>query len=286
MRSVSNSYVIERMTTELRTLQPLLSDLVKIKNFLAGDYDEKQYAKIVAYLSTISEKSNEVIARWSKYAADYKTYSLEEDERRIKLEGQVEALSNTLIVKDKRIEELLKEAEVNKAVAEARQAQILKLKDVRDYAKQTSSQNQTLQNNIKKIGETLMEIKNTEGDTETLGKLDKIIEMLEKMQSMEGTATEIRALSDEVHKTLEMIDSNKELIINRRVGTGKGTGSIRYNHDLDSEKLIAEYKAAGNRITKEMRNRYKAMGMTYQGVRARLIREGVWNPAPRVKQED
>lgn len=290
MSSVSNSVVIERMTTELKSMQSRLSSLVQVTYMLQNNCTEAQYADCMNYLNAIATEGNEIIARWTKYATNYKNYTLEDDEKRAKLEGQLTEQNNTIQSQSKRIEELIAETERLKQQVEQQNNYKTILENqhiINNNIKKINSKSQSSQSVSNSSSSNTSNVVNTVNLDSVTEALDSINKQIASLQNN----SDIKKLSDEVHKTLIQLDVNKAFIANHskavtEARTKAGKTHMRYNRDVDSDKLIEEYKAAGNQITKEMKRRYEAKGITYHGLRSRLIREGVWNPSPRVKQED
>ena len=268
MRSVSNSVVLERVTKELNSLSTLTSNLSNVASLLSSGCDDKTYSDCINYLMTVASKSSEIIAKWTQYSNNYKNYSLEEDERRVAAEAKAEQQEAQLKAQAEKIEQLTKQI----AEFEHLQSQSEDLKKLRKHAV-------TINSNFEKLFTKIQDLmlKNQEALTKEIQSL--------KIQS---NTEEIESLQTEIQKALQIAETGQKFKQNqgRLKNKGKGENSIRFNHNIDSEKLIEEYKQAGNRITSEMTRRYSAKGITYQGLRKRLITEGVWNPTPRARKDD
>ena len=68
---------------------------------------------------------------------------------------------------------------------------------------------------------------------------------------------------------LERFNSNQQ-----RQGV-TGQESSRYMHNVEDDKLLDAYKASNYKITKEMQDTF---GMSYSGIKKRLISLGVYKP--------
>jgi hypothetical protein len=91
-----------------------------------------------------------------------------------------------------------------------------------------------------------------------------------------------RELMGTLNKALETIDENAKLIASSKGNREKqrnatGSNSNRYIQELDTEELIRVYKDNNFSIPKEVYDVYhRKYGITYNGLRERLIKAGVW----------
>lgn len=265
MRNVANSVVVERMTKELGALAPLISGLSQVSMVLRNECDDKTFNECLSYLATVANKGNEVIARWTQYANNYKAYTLEEDERRARAEAKAEEQAN-----------IIKEQMEKISVLSTQVAALEIYKDQQEALTKVRKANKIINTNVVNLAELIEE------------KQKEIISILETVRQSTNSTEEIKALQKDIREALKETETGKKFKQNqgRLKNQGKGENSIRFNHNIDSEKLIEEYKQAGNRITSEMTRRYSAKGITYQGLRKRLITEGVWNPTPRARKDN
>lgn len=85
-----------------------------------------------------------------------------------------------------------------------------------------------------------------------------------------------------LNKTLETIDENAKLIASSKGNREKqrsatGSNSNRFIQELDTEELIKIYRENNNSIPKDIKDMYnRKYGITYNGLRERLIKAGVW----------
>jgi hypothetical protein len=81
---------------------------------------------------------------------------------------------------------------------------------------------------------------------------------------------------------LKEIEANAKLIASSKGNREKqrnavGANSNRYIQELDTEELIQVYKDNNFSIPKEVYGKYhRKYGITYNGLRERLIKAGVW----------
>lgn len=89
-------------------------------------------------------------------------------------------------------------------------------------------------------------------------------------------------LKDGINRQIQLVEDHKKLIAASAGNREKqkhatGSNSNRFIQELDTEELIKVYRDNGYCIPKEVKNLYKRKyGITYNGLRERLIKAGVW----------
>lgn len=113
----------------------------------------------------------------------------------------------------------------------------------------------------------------TEKDNE-IEELKRIISSREENEETE--------LVIEIRNMLGLIEKNATLIASsdgnrRKQKTAVGEKSNRFIQEIDTEELVRLYKESGYKLTNEIKEHYRLKtGITYNGLRARLINAGVW----------
>lgn len=85
-------------------------------------------------------------------------------------------------------------------------------------------------------------------------------------------------LADKIGNMLSLIEDNAaKLSFSVRVKKSKGDKSPSYIKELDTNELISRYIKADYKLTSEIAGDYQEkFGITYNGLRNRLIQAGVW----------
>lgn len=96
-----------------------------------------------------------------------------------------------------------------------------------------------------------------------------------KKRNTDDTLKNFNILSSQL---LDLVDRNvKNIAFGERIKNSKTFGSVTYIKDLDTDLLVKDYIAAGYKLTKELFKKYNdKYGITYHGLRLRLINAGVW----------
>ena len=111
---------------------------------------------------------------------------------------------------------------------------------------------------------------------------NKLYQALKVIVTKYSSLGDIKELVDTLERVLEIIDKNAKLIAASEGNREKqkhavGTKSNRYIQELDTEELIKVYRENGNSIPKYVKEEYaRKYGITYNGLRERLIKAGVW----------
>ena len=125
-------------------------------------------------------------------------------------------------------------------------------------------------------------VEKTENDTKEIARLKGIIESLEDEVSRLKDDNRVDKVVKDLNKVLNTIEDNAKLIAGSKGNRAKqknatGCNSNRYIQELDTEKLIKEYQDNNFSITKEIKAYYhRQYGITYNGLRERLIKAGAW----------
>jgi len=127
-------------------------------------------------------------------------------------------------------------------------------------------------------------VEKTENDTKEIARLKGIIESLEDEVSRlkDENNNRVDKVVKDLNKVLNTIEENAKLIAGSKGNRAKqanavGVNSNRYIQGLDTEKLISIYKDNNYTLTKEVKELYhRKYGITYNGLRERLIKAGVW----------
>lgn len=85
-------------------------------------------------------------------------------------------------------------------------------------------------------------------------------------------------LAESINKVLNLIDDNASALeFSVRAKKSKGVNSPSYIKELDTQELVSKYIKAGYKLTTEIASEYQdKFGITYNGLRNRLIQAGVW----------
>lgn len=85
-------------------------------------------------------------------------------------------------------------------------------------------------------------------------------------------------LADKIGEVVSLVEDNASaLSFSVRTKNSKGVKSPTYIQELDTHELVSRYIKADYKLTSEIVNEYKQkFGITYHGLRNRLIQAGVW----------
>lgn len=85
-------------------------------------------------------------------------------------------------------------------------------------------------------------------------------------------------LADKIGEVVSLVEDNASaLSFSVRTKNSKGSKSPSYIQELDTNELVSKYIKADYKLTSEIVNEYKQkFGITYHGLRNRLIQAGVW----------
>ena len=98
--------------------------------------------------------------------------------------------------------------------------------------------------------------------------------LLDKFNNLETEMAELRKANETVLKILYDNMSSIGLAIKMKQ---KGTENSRYIKGLRTADIIQDYIKNGYHITAEMKEKYKKeYGVTYNGIRNRLIQADIW----------
>jgi SMC interacting uncharacterized protein involved in chromosome segregation len=98
----------------------------------------------------------------------------------------------------------------------------------------------------------------------------------------EQLESKVDTIVNQLDNVLKEIEANAKLIASSKGNREKqrnatGVNSNRYIQELDTEELIRVYRENNNSIPKEVKDVYhRKYGITYGGLRERLIKAGVW----------
>lgn len=99
---------------------------------------------------------------------------------------------------------------------------------------------------------------------------NRIAELEQEVKSLKAEIKELRSKNEEV---LELFKDNVKSVALSKNMKQKGPGNPRYKTDVKTGEVEIDYILSGFQITTAMIKKYK---MSYQGLRLRLIKAGVW----------
>ena len=102
-----------------------------------------------------------------------------------------------------------------------------------------------------------------------------LLEIIERYSRQVGYTKD---LAESINKVLNLIDDNASALeFSVRAKKSKGVNSPSYIKELDTQELVSKYIKAGYKLTTEIASEYQEkFGITYNGLRNRLIQAGVW----------
>lgn len=102
-----------------------------------------------------------------------------------------------------------------------------------------------------------------------------LVEIIERYSRQVGYTKD---LAESINKVLNLIDDNASALeFSVRAKKSKGVNSPSYIKELDTQELVSKYIKAGYKLTTEIASEYQEkFGITYNGLRNRLIQAGVW----------
>lgn len=105
---------------------------------------------------------------------------------------------------------------------------------------------------------------------DALGEINRLMEIISKHPSDE-VISRCLGLLDEVETNVKVISLQRKLKDPKR--DRHGTSAPMWRHDVNNDELIMDYQLSGNKITKQMIEKYK---LTQPAIRTRLIELGVY----------
>lgn len=78
---------------------------------------------------------------------------------------------------------------------------------------------------------------------------------------------------DYINQKANILANQEAFMIRQTKQHPSGKKHVKYKQDVDTDALVADYKAANNVLNKRIVEKY---GMTYQGLKVRLVEAGVW----------
>ena len=97
--------------------------------------------------------------------------------------------------------------------------------------------------------------------------------MAELEQEVKNLKVEIKELRSKNEEVLELFKDNVKSVALSKNMKQKGPGNPRYKKDVKTGEVEIDYIQNNFQITTAMIKKYK---MSYQGLRLRLIKAGVW----------
>lgn len=103
----------------------------------------------------------------------------------------------------------------------------------------------------------------------------KLIELADRYNKQLSNSKD---LADKIGDVVSLVEDNASaLSFSVRTKNSKGVKSPTYIQELDTHELVSRYIKADYKLTSEIVNEYKQkFGITYHGLRNRLIQAGVW----------
>lgn len=245
--NITYEFLINRLNKELERIRDYSEETRHVADILyKGNYTQNELLGAVAIMISNANDIDEVISAWKRYISKYKgivvgdnkaVEDLKNAENEIiSLRAKLNIYEGLLREKDKYIEQLVQE-------------------QVADSSKSSTINNE---------------------------QYNKLYQALKVIGTKYSSLGEIKELVDTLERVLETIDKNAKLIAASEGNREKqkhavGTKSNRYIKELDTEELIKVYRENGNSIPKYVKEEYaRKYGITYNGLRERLIKAGVW----------
>ena len=257
--NITYEFLINRLNKELERIRDYSEETRHVADMLyKGNYTQNELIGAVAIMISNANDIDEVISTWRQYISKYKGIVVEDSNRAVEDLKNADNEIINLKAKLSTYEGLLREKD--KYIAQLEQKQV----------------EQNINNEIANINSKLDLIVI---DREQYNKLYQALKVIGTKYSSLG---EIKELVDTLERVLETIDKNAKLIAASEGNREKqkhavGTKSNRYIKELDTEELIKVYRENGNSIPKYAKEEYtRKYGITYNGLRERLIKAGVW----------
>lgn len=246
--NITYEFLINRLNKELERIRDYSEETRHVADILyKGNYTQNELLGAVAIMISNANDIDEVISAWKRYISKYKGIVVGDSNRAseelknaeneiISLNAKLSTYEGLLREKDKYIEQLVQ-------------------KQVKDSSKSCTINNE---------------------------QYNKLYQALEVIGTKYSSLGEIKELVDTLERVLETINKNAKLIAASEGNREKqkhavGTKSNRYIKELDTEELIKVYRENGNSIPKYVKEEYaRKYGITYNGLRERLIKAGVW----------
>lgn len=113
--------------------------------------------------------------------------------------------------------------------------------------------------------------------------IDSTVELRQMISNLEQRVDELvltnKRLIDTNTRLLDILNDNMGAIKLQRQMQHKGKEHPCYRHDLSTEEVVKDYMHNGSKITQQMLSKYnkdKEHKITYNGLRVRLQKAGVW----------
>lgn len=105
--------------------------------------------------------------------------------------------------------------------------------------------------------------------------MSKLIELANRYNKQLSNSKD---LSDKIGEVVSLVEDNASaLSFSVRTKNSKGFKSPSYIQELDTQELVSRYIKADYKLTSEIAGEYQEkFGITYNGLRNRLIQAGVW----------
>lgn len=246
--NITYEFLINRLNKELERIRDYSEETRHVADILyKGNYTQNELLGAVAIMISNANDIDEVISAWKRYISKYKGIVVGDSNRAseelknaeneiISLKAKLSTYEGLLREKDKYIEQLVQKQE------------------------EDSSKSSIVNNE----------------------QYNKLYQALKVIGTKYSSLGEIKELVDTLERVLETINKNAKLIAASEGNREKqkhavGTKSNRYIQELDTEELIKVYRENGNSIPKYVKEEYaRKYGITYNGLRERLIKAGVW----------
>lgn len=246
--NITYEFLINRLNKELERIRDYSEETRHVADILyKGNYTQNELLGAVAIMISNANDIDEVISAWKRYISKYKGIVVGDSNRASEELKNAENEIISLKAKLSTYEGLLREKD--KYIAQLEQKQV-----------EDSSKSCTINNE----------------------QYNKLYQALKVIGTKYNSLGEIKELVDTLEKVLETINKNAKLIAASEGNREKqkhavGTKSNRYIQELDTEELIKVYRENGNSIPKYVKEEYtRKCGITYNGLRERLIKAGVW----------
>lgn len=246
--NITYEFLINRLNKELERIRDYSEETRHVADILyKGNYTQNELIGAVAIMISNANDIDEVISAWKRYISKYKGIVVEDSNRASEELKNAENEIISLKAKLSTYDGLLREKD--KYIAQLEQKQV-----------EDSSKSCTINNE----------------------QYNKLYQALKVIGTKYSSLGEIKELVDTLERVLETIDKNAKLIAASEGNREKqkhavGTKSNRYIKELDTEELIKVYRENGNSIPKYVKEEYaRKYGITYNGLRERLIKAGVW----------
>lgn len=141
-------------------------------------------------------------------------------------------------------------------------------------------QNKELRNQNKELMELAKRGYNLEAELKA--KNDIIAEMKSLLAVERNKSTEalqaVNALTNTNNEVLKLVQSNiKTLCVSQRMKSSSGENNPTFKTGLKTEDLARDYIKSNYKLTSDIVQKYdKQFGITYNGLRLRLKRAGIW----------